>query len=367
MRLNPALTARMRRRALAGVAALAMVLTLAACERAPAPAASTPRSPAASAGDPGAAASVPGFPVTLRSALGVAVIPAPPKRVVTLGLGADDLALALGVVPVGVGRADWGGDPEHYWPWVRAAIEAQGQPLPERITVYPELDIEKIIALRPDVVLAPFSGVSPAAYAQLSRLVPVVAYPEQPFLTPVDTQIDLIAAALGKPDAAASLKARIHDTLARAGQGYPELAGKTFAYARPDLGAGNFIVYVSGDPRVDTLAALGLAQAPSVRRLHASSGHFAHYLGFEHADTLADADILVSWFFTPQERERAEALPLYRAIPAIQRGAYVPLTDPALVMASSSGTPLALAWMLERLMPQLAQAARHVPRGANGP
>ena len=141
MRLNPAVTARMRRHALAGVAALAMVLTLAACERAPAPAASAPSSAGASA-----TASVPGFPVTLRSALGEAVIPAPPRRVVTLGLGADDLALALGVVPVGVGRADWGGDPEHYWPWVRAAIEARGQALPERITVYPELDIEKIIA-----------------------------------------------------------------------------------------------------------------------------------------------------------------------------------------------------------------------------
>ncbi|WZB65208.1 ABC transporter substrate-binding protein [Achromobacter xylosoxidans] len=149
------------------------------------------------------ASTVAGFPVTLETALGPAVIPAPPKRVVALGLGADDLVLSLGVVPVGVGRADWGGDPDHYWPWVRAAIEARGQPLPERITVYPELDIEKIIALRPDVVLAPFSGVSPEAYAQLSRLVPVVGYPEQPFLTPVDTQIDLIAAALGTREAAA--------------------------------------------------------------------------------------------------------------------------------------------------------------------
>lgn len=354
MRLNPAVTARMRRHALAGVAALAMVLTLAACERAPAPAASAPSSAGASA-----TASVPGFPVTLRSALGEAVIPAPPKRVVTLGLGADDLALALGVVPVGVGRADWGGDPEHYWPWVRAAIEARGQALPERITVYPELDIEKIIALRPDVVLAPFSGVSPEAYAQLSRLVPVVAYPEQPFLTPVDTQIDLIAAALGKPEAAESLKGGIHDALAQVARRYPELTGKTFAYVRADLGSGNFAAYVAGDPRVDTLTAMGLTLAPSVRGLRASAGHFAHYLGFEHADALGDADILVSWFYTPEERDRTAALPLYASIPAVRRGAYVALSDPALVMASSSGTPLAVAWMLDRLAPRLAEAARH--------
>ncbi len=328
----------------------------AAVPPAAAPASSAPASNAA----PAAAADR--FPVTIDSALGQAVIPAPPKRVVTLGLGADDLALALGVVPVGTSRADWGGDADHYWPWVRAAIQAQGQPLPERITVYPELDIEKIIALRPDVVLAPFSGISPEAYAQLSRLVPVVAYPGQPFLTPVDTQIDLIAAALGKRTEAAALKARIHDALAQAARPYPELAGKTFAYVRADPGSGNFAAYVAGDPRVDTLSAMGLTLAPSVRGLRASAGHFAHYLGFEHADALGDADILVSWFYTPEERDRIAALPLYAAIPAVRRGAYVALSDPALVMASSSGTPLAVAWMLDRLAPQLAQAAKR----ANG-
>ena len=146
--------------------------------------------------------------MTLQGALGTAIIKAPPKRVVTIGLGADDLAVSLGVVPVGVSRADWGGDARHYWPWVRAAIEASA-PLPALITEYPELDVEQIIALQPDVVLAPFSGMSAQAYAQLSRFVPVVAYPEHPFLTPVDTQIDLIAAALGKRAEADALKARI--------------------------------------------------------------------------------------------------------------------------------------------------------------
>ena len=87
--------------------------------------------------------------MTLQGALGTAIIKAPPKRVVTIGLGADDLAVSLGVVPVGVSRADWGGDARHYWPWVRAAIEASGAPLPALITEYPELDVEQIIALQP--------------------------------------------------------------------------------------------------------------------------------------------------------------------------------------------------------------------------
>jgi iron complex transport system substrate-binding protein len=267
------------------------------------------------------------------------------------------------VVPVGVGRADWGGDADHYWPWVRAAIEARGAPLPQAIAMFPELDVEAIVALRPDVVLAPFSGVSAEAYAQLSRLVPVVAYPEQPFLTPVDTQIDLIAAALGRREQAAVLKAQIRGTLAQAAQDHPVLAGKTFAYVRADLGSGNFAAYVAGDPRVDTIAAMGLKLAPSMQGLHASAGHFAHYLGFEHADALGDVDVLVSWFYTPQERDRTAALPLYASIPAVRRGAYVALSDPALIMASSSGTPLAVAWMLGRLAPALAAAAERAEAG----
>jgi len=88
--------------------------------------------PCAERGSVSSEARTTGFPVTIDSALGQAVIAATPRRVVTLGLGADDLALALGVVPVGTSRADWGGDADHYWPWVRAAIQAQGQPLPER-------------------------------------------------------------------------------------------------------------------------------------------------------------------------------------------------------------------------------------------
>ena len=301
--------------------------------------------------------------MTLQGALGTSIIKAPPKRVVTIGLGADDLAVSLGVVPVGVSRADWGGDARHYW--VRAAIEARGAPLPALITEYPELDVEQIIALQPDVVLAPFSGMSAQAYAQLSRFVPVVAYPEHPFLTPMDTQIDLIAAALGKRAEADALKARIAHALQRAAHDNPQLAGKTFAYARADLGSGNFATYVAGDPRVDTISAMGLALAPSVRQLRASAGHFAHYLGFEHADRLADVDILVSWFYNDAERDKTAAMPLFAAIPAVQRGAYVALSDPSLVMASSSGAPLAVAWMLDRLAPQLAAAALRARPGTH--
>ncbi|MPN47471.1 hypothetical protein SDC9_195073 [bioreactor metagenome] len=71
-------------------------------------------------------------------------------------------------------------------------------------------------------------------------------------------------------------------------------------------------------------------------------------------------DIVISWFYNAAERDRVNALPLYAAIPAVRRGSAVSLIDPALVMASSSGAPLAVDWMLERLTPLLLEAAAKV-------
>ena len=221
--------------------------------------------------------------------------------------------MSLGVVPVGVSRADWGGDARHYWPWVRAAIEARGAPLPALITEYPELDVEQIIALQPDVVLAPFSGMSARPTRSCRASFPWWLS-GTPFLTPMDTQIDLIAAALGKR-AEADAQGPHRPCLA-ARRATTQLAGKTFAYVRADLGSATSPMWRA--IRVDTISAMGLALAPSVRQLRASTGHFAHYLGFEHADRLADVDILVSWFYNDAERDKTAAMPLFAAIPAVQ-------------------------------------------------
>lgn len=66
------------------------------------------------------------FPVTIPSALGTAVIPAKPERVVTIGWGTADTAVALGTIPAGMEAATWGGDSKKHYPWVREAIEKKG-------------------------------------------------------------------------------------------------------------------------------------------------------------------------------------------------------------------------------------------------
>lgn len=300
-----------------------------------------------------------GYPVTVETSLGAATIPRKPERIVTLGAGAEDIVWMLGEVPVGITAHYWGGDEAGYLPWFREALEAEGAPLPETIDQYPELDIERIYALDPDVILAPQSGLTQSEYEQLSTFVPVVAYPGSPWLTPVDRQIDLVAEALGKPGEGERLKRQLERTLARAGAAHPEIQGLDMAYVNAGSQLGSLSVYVRGDPRVETLLALGLELDPAIADLQPRRNSFSARLGLEHADRLHETDILVSWYTSPEQLQRVMEQPLFASIPAVQRGSHVAMTDQSLVMAMSYGTPLSVPWALDRFMNRLVEAARN--------
>lgn len=91
-----------------------------------------------------------------------------------------------------------GGDKQGYLPWFRQALEQRGEPLPQVLNMYPELDIEQLINLKPDVIIATQSGMSQSLYNQLSRFAPVVAYPGRPWLTSLTQQVELIGQTLGE-------------------------------------------------------------------------------------------------------------------------------------------------------------------------
>ncbi|MBY6032605.1 ABC transporter substrate-binding protein [Marinobacter daepoensis] len=296
-----------------------------------------------------------GFPVRIRTAHGEAYIARPPERVVTLGAAAEDWALQLGVVPVAIEPHYWGGDHAGYLPWFRDAVQARGGKLPEIISSYPELDVERLLALQPDLILAPQSGLTRESYHQLSQLAPVVGYPSQPWLTPVEDQVRLIARALGRSDRGEALLAERRAYLAAHAKANPHFSGVSLAYINAASRVGNLSVYVRGDPRVDVLLALGFVELPELADLQASRGHFAALLGLEQADRLDKAGLIISWYSSEQSRRQVESLPLIRRLPALRESRYLAITDPALVMASSYGSLLSLRWSLPELIAQLNQ------------
>jgi iron complex transport system substrate-binding protein len=340
---------RLLRRAAVVATATAVALSLAACSGS---SGSGDDDASASPGPSGGAA----FPVTVESALGSATIEKRPERVVTLGWGASDIALELGTVPVGVEADAWGGDADGYQPWFREAVEKQGAELPTTIAGYP-LDVDAIVALNPDLVLAPQSGLDQATFDQLSELVPVVAYPGEPWQTTIEDQVTIAAQALGVPDEAAPLLKKRQDAIDAAAEANPDLAGRTFAYVYAGTEPGSLAVYLPGDPRVELLTSLGMTLAPSVAGLTASPGTFAATLGLENADQLDDVQVLFTWFNDETEQAATESQPLFAQIPAFVRGAYVPMLDRQLGMAVSVATPLSVPWALDAYVPLIAEAA----------
>ncbi|HUG51578.1 MAG TPA: iron-siderophore ABC transporter substrate-binding protein [Terrimesophilobacter sp.] len=341
---------RSRTRGAALFAAAISVVLLAGCASGPA----SPDSGAPSGSDAA-------FPVTVTSALGDAVIPATPKRVVTIGWGAADTVIALGTTPVGMEAATYGGDEDGYFPWTRDAIEDRGDPLPATFDVYPEIDVEKILSLTPDLILAPQSGVTAEQFSTLSKIAPTVAYPNEAWRTSWTDEISIIGKALGHSAQAASLTETINSTIARAAAAHPEFTGISFAYvytAEP----GQLQLYQAGDPRVDLLSGLGMTLDPAVAAVPISVGTFTSTVGLERADVLNDVDVLLTWFNDAANQKEVEAQPLFAQIPAFARASYVPNVDNQLVMASSMITPLSVPWALDRYVPQLTRAVEDVQK-----
>src|SRR3712207_62184 len=107
-------------------------------------------------------------PAEVAHAFGTTQVPADPERVVTWGWGSADAAIALGVVPVAIPTQTYGGDEQGVLPWIRERLEKDGKDLPTILPDAEEAPVEAIAAARPDLILAPYPGLTEAEYAQLS-------------------------------------------------------------------------------------------------------------------------------------------------------------------------------------------------------
>ncbi|NHC45477.1 iron-siderophore ABC transporter substrate-binding protein [Motilibacter aurantiacus] len=301
---------------------------------------------------PSGSAAAGAFPVSIPHALGTTTIEEQPERVVTLGWGSQDVALALGVVPVGMPKFTYGGNAQGILPWNEDKLAGQAPTLLDESDGVP---FEAVAALQPDVILATYSGIQQADYDRLAQIAPTVAYPETPWLTSWQEQTTLVGAALGKSTEAQQLVAETEQAIAKAGTDNPVLAGKSFTYGNA-AGPGAISAYVTGDPRVTLLTGMGMEPAPGIETLKPGSGQFYADVSIEQADTL-DSDVLVMWYGSEDVQKQVEAQKLFQELPAVQRGSYVALTDQSFVFATSAVSVLSIPWSLDTFVPQLVEAA----------
>ena len=284
------------------------------------------------------------FPATVATKFGDVKIDAKPQRVVALGWGDAETALALGVQPVGA--SDWlafGG--QGVGPWAKDRYQSD-----PKIIGTLEPSFEAIAALAPDLILDVKSSGDQARYDNLSKIAPTVGVPKggDSYLTTVDLQTAMIAAALGVPEEGKKLLTDVDATFAAAAADHPEFKGKTStiaAYTSEGWGA-----YIAEVDRSKFLYKLGFVPNPTIEARKPEG--FTVRVSDEQLDLL-DSDLLV---VQPIGKTAAdvEQVKLFKTIPAVEQGRYLILDDPDIAKAFSLNSPLSIEYAVGKVAPLLA-------------
>ncbi|MFD4468448.1 iron-siderophore ABC transporter substrate-binding protein [Rhodococcus sp. NPDC058505] len=297
------------------------------------------------------------FPVTIDNTFGATTIDAEPQRLVTMGWNAQDVLYALGLTPVGQPKYIYGADPNGVMPWAQPYFDA------DATTLYDDPQsgdpsVESIAALTPDAILAPYEGFDETYYRRLSEIAPTVAYPGGAWQTTWQDQTSIIGQAVGRPDEARALVDGLGATLADTAAAHPEFAGKTLTVVNFDTASGAANVYLPTDPRVQVLTELGFVNAPGVEALAQDNptGSFYKSLSFENLRDI-DADVVVAFVDGSSDTATHPAL---GQLSAIGRGSAVLLSDQQVVAGLSNVNVLSIPWVLDKIAPQLSEAAGKV-------
>ena len=161
--------------------------------------------------------------VTVKNVFGETKVPAPPKRVVSAGFTEQDDLLAVGVVPVAVTNW-WGDQPFAVWPWAQPKL-AGAQP--EVLDLSNGIQLDRIAALKPDLIVATNACVDEDTYTKLSAIAPTIAQSgQEAFYEPWKEQAAAISQAVFKFDEMAALVKGVEDKFTAVGKTNPQFAGR---------------------------------------------------------------------------------------------------------------------------------------------
>jgi iron complex transport system substrate-binding protein len=295
-------------------------------------------------------------PVSIESRFGTATITQRPERIVTIGLTDQDAVLALGTVPVGV--TNWFGEAKgRIFPWAEEAFEDAENPNGDG--AYPEVledekQVEKVLALKPDLITAVYSGLTQEQYDTFTAAgVPVVAAPKGyvDYGTPWQEATTLIGTAMGKKAEAEKLVADVDEDLAEAAADHPEFKGRTAATVAAYEG---IFVYGAEDPRGRLLSSLGFVLPKDLDTF--TRENFGKSLSSENVDKI-DLDALI---WVNSEKATLDGVKTYADLKAHREGrdVFISGDDPndPVYIASSFVTVLSLPYYLDEIVPRLAAA-----------
>ncbi|MFE0145565.1 ABC transporter substrate-binding protein [Nonomuraea sp. NPDC059007] len=325
-----------RRGFLAGLGALGMALAVPGCAK--------------EDGKPSPAGATGSADKVVEHAYGKTTVPKDPKRIVALGQTDIDVLVALGVPPVAVGvfSGDWY-SPLH--PWNKDAF-----PKHPDFLDFEEYSIEKILALKPDLITGVMGGMTKKEYDKLSSICPVVAQPKgfTDWNAPLEQQTQMLATALGREDKGKTLVAGITDQVKAAVAANPGFAGLTVAIA--ECWGDTFKVIGPATPRSKFFTNLGFKSLPELDAL-VGTGYSAD-ISSEKLSLIGAAD-LVLWTTDGGQVEALKKNPVVSGLKSTKEGRSLWSTGMKIDSAFWSmdwGTVLSLPYAIEHVIPQIKAA-----------
>ena len=269
---------------------------------------------------------------------------------VCVGLTDQDTLLALGLVPVGV--TYWFGDEDKagIYSWAEDAFGDAEAPTLLKDT--DGIQIEQVAALRPDLIIGQYTGMTEKEYGLLSKLAPTVAQSGEyaDYGMPWDEAALAIGTAVGQPAATRELIDGVLDRISREADAHPEFRGQTAAVVTPYEG---LFIYGPEDPRSRMLTDLGFTLHPVITE--ADDSEFGISLSSENTSDLGDAGTVV-WLDLAADQQ-VEGV--FEGTTAYDEGRWLDISDADgdYYVAHSFVTPLSIPYVLDRYVPQLAAAA----------
>lgn len=292
------------------------------------------------------------FPVTVEHEFGETIVESEPQRIVVAGLTEQDTVLQLGFQPVAT--TEWYGEqPDAVWPWAQDLL---GDNKPTVLTQTDGPEYEKIVGLKPDLIIAVNAGLDQDAYKKLAKIAPTVAQPKggTQYFSPWDEQAIQTAKALGKEKEGRQLVEDTKARYAKVAAEHPEFAGKTATFSQGEPYDGVLYVYPDG-LSTEFLTYLGFTIPKGLEKYTDGPGTQA-MLSDERLD-LIDNDVIVFATEKSGNIDKLKSMPTFETLTAVQEGRAV-YTDPIVSGALYFITPLSLNYALDKLTPQLEAAVK---------
>ncbi|MBL3700724.1 ABC transporter substrate-binding protein [Leucobacter luti] len=342
--------ARPRARRLSSLAAVALaaVLTVTGC----------------SAGGGATAAPASSDGVVIEHAHGSTTIPEKPKRIVALGWMSPDVVAALGTNPVGIEEV-WGAGESGYQPWFEDFVTAEYGETPEVIPYAEEgPNYEAIMALKPDLILGLYSGITDVEYERLSEIAPTVPYITGPWNPGTwEEMTTTIGKAMWADERATELVTETEELIESYASEHPEFKDKSFVWGLTlNEGGTDLGVYLDYDPRVRITEALGFTSTSAMDTFLSTAEGDNWYTGVSLEQLPdVDADLFAAWGGSAAEGEYTVANKVVAAWNPIAKNSYVIYADEAKASAISAPTVLSLKYILPEYVEDLAGALQGEP------